>query len=316
MSINKLIHLKLPFCQKLLCFPSEVGCRLSGPEVRLNRMMIMFLLRGPTRETGDSGLLRPCASRHAGQKPLSCWQGISMEDGRPPSPSFRLQHRPSPSLWRGAAGRSASRVREGSIWVTPVGSPLCSLGCRRGSPNPRMAEKCHILHIQSCDERWTPAAAGAAHVTGETGPAPQQSRRLLLAASTPDVQLRLSSGHGAGRWWGSVPWSGAGSPHVKWPDGQHPAGPQRKLPGLPALAEAAHLLAADHVSSSRIQHDPRLWLNNEDEEPVWNAADFLRFVWKVLLLWCNVLLSLSRCTINDDDDDDDKQHLAAYQQSV
>ena len=42
MKINKLIHLKLLFCQKLLCFPSEVGCRLSGPEVMLKRMLIMF----------------------------------------------------------------------------------------------------------------------------------------------------------------------------------------------------------------------------------------------------------------------------------
>ena len=42
MYINKLIHLKLLFYQKLFCFPSEVGCRLSGAEVRLKRMMIMF----------------------------------------------------------------------------------------------------------------------------------------------------------------------------------------------------------------------------------------------------------------------------------
>ena len=42
MQINKLTHLELLFCQKLLGFPSEVGCRLSGPELMLKRMLIMF----------------------------------------------------------------------------------------------------------------------------------------------------------------------------------------------------------------------------------------------------------------------------------
>ena len=211
------------------------------------------LPRGSTHQTGASGLLRPRTDRHAGQRPLSCKQDLSMEDGRPPCPSLRLQHRSSPPVWRGAAGHSTSRVRESSIWTTPVGSSLCPLGCRRGSTNPRVATKRDLMRVQICDGRSTPTTAGHAHLTGEAGPASQQYWRLLLTASVPDVQLEPSLGHGAGRWWGSGPWSGAGSPHAQWPGGQHPAGPQRKLRGLPALVAAAHLLAADQISHSRLQ---------------------------------------------------------------
>ena len=90
-------------------------------------------------------------------------------------PSLWLQHRSSPPVLRGAAGHSTSRVRESSIWTTPVGSSLCPLGCRRGSTNPRVATKRDLTRVQICDGRSTQTTAGHAHLTGEAGPASQQS---------------------------------------------------------------------------------------------------------------------------------------------